>query len=313
MSTTFVSQDIWPTLTKAVRGCRQGCAVAVAYFGKGAGRLLPLPNGSRLVVDASERSVSSGQTCPADLIKLSKRGVAIYSVPNLHAKVFVLGRAAYVGSTNISSRSATQLVEAVIQTTEPAAVRDARRFVQEHCLHELTPGVLKQLSKLYRPPLIPGGKRGKRTAPKTAKRPSLPRLFLAQLEIEDWPERDQELHDSGLKAARKRREHPRTFELDSFRQIGKCAYQPGDVVIQVTDEGAGSVLMSAPGNVLHIRTRRDGNRKVSFIYLERPTQRRRSVKVMARVLGRGALKRLRRDGVVRDATFAQELLNKWAT
>jgi len=36
MSTTFVSQDVWPQLTKAVRGSRQPCAVAVAYFGAGA-------------------------------------------------------------------------------------------------------------------------------------------------------------------------------------------------------------------------------------------------------------------------------------
>jgi len=92
MTTAFLSRDIWPQLTKAARDSRQRCAVAVAYFGKGASRLLPLGKGSRLVVDASERSVASGQTCPADLIKLVKRGVAVYGVPNLHAKVFVLGR-----------------------------------------------------------------------------------------------------------------------------------------------------------------------------------------------------------------------------
>src|SRR5438034_685318 len=125
MSTAFVSKGIWPQLTKAVRGSRQRCAVAVAYCGAGASRLLPLPKGSRLVVDASERSVASGQTCPADLIKIVKHGVAVYSVPNLHAKVFVLGRAAYIGSANVSSRSASQLIEAVIRTTEPSAVRAA--------------------------------------------------------------------------------------------------------------------------------------------------------------------------------------------
>src|ERR1019366_9999502 len=102
MSTVFVSDNIWPQLTTAVRDSRQRCAVAVAYFGKGASNLLPLAQGSRLVVDASERAVASGQTCPADLFKLLKRGVTIYSVPNLHAKVFVLGRAAYIGSANVS-------------------------------------------------------------------------------------------------------------------------------------------------------------------------------------------------------------------
>lgn len=312
MSTVFITQDLWPQITKAVRGSRQSCAAAVAYFGAGASGLLPLPKNSRLVVDSSERAVASGQTCPVDLSKLVKRGVKVYSVPNLHAKVFVLGRVAYIGSANVSNRSASQLVEAVIRTSEPSAVRDARKFVRDHCLHELTPTVLKQLAKLYRPPLVPGGKRGEKASKQTSRQPTLPRLLLAQLELEEWSERDQAMHDQGLVVAKRRREHPRSFELGSFRLPGKCFYQPGDVVIQVTNEGGGSVLVTPPGNVLHVRTRQDGNGQVSFIYLEHPSRRRRQVKTLARALGRGALKQLQRDGIIRDAAFAQALLSTWA-
>lgn len=311
MTIAFLSRDIWPQLTGATRHCQQRCAVAVAYFGKGASGLLPLAKGSRLVVDASERSVSSGQTCPADLIKLVKRGVAIYSVPNLHAKVFVLGRTAYIGSANVSSRSASHLVEAVVRTTERGTVRASRQFVQRHCLHELTPTVLKRLAKLYRPPHIPGGKLGKPRQTMTSEHPALPRLFLAQLHLEDWSERDQALHDAAMLVAKKRRKHPRSFELESFRQTGRCGYKRGDVVVQVTDEGNGDVLVTAPGNVLHVRTRRDEKRRVSFVYLERPARRRRQLKSLARTMG-CTQKRLCKDGVIRDRSFAQALLNTWA-
>jgi len=311
MTTTFLSREIWPQLTKTVRGSPRRCAMAVAYFGAGASRLLPISVGSRLVVDASERAVASGQTCPADLLKLLRRGVAIFSVPNLHAKVFVVGPVAYIGSTNVSSRSESQLVEAAIRTTERRAVRAARQFVDEHCLHELTPELLKQLAELYRPPQVSGGKQGKRRLRETARRPTLPRLLLAQLELEDWSERDQHLHDTALAVAKKRREHPRSFELESFRQTGRCAFQPRDVVIQVVDEGGSNVLVSPPGNVLHVRTRRDGDRQVSFVYLERPARRRRQVKSLARALG-CAPKQLRRNGLIRDPSFAQTLLNAWA-
>jgi hypothetical protein len=311
MSTVFVRQGIWPQLTKAVSGSRQPCAVAVAYFGKGASGLLPLSKGSSLVVDASERAVASGQTCPADLRNMVKRGVTVFSVPNLHAKVFVLDRVAYVGSTNVSNRSANQLVEAVIRTTEPSAVRAARSFVREHCLHELTPELLKRLVKLYRPPQIPGGRRGKKRVKESPDHPTLPRLLFAQLVTEDWSDIDQSLHDSGQTVAKKRLKNPRRFELDSFRWLGNCPYRRGDVVIQVVDEGNGSVLMEVPGNVLHVRTRRDGNKRVSFVYLEQPVRRRRRVKAVAQVLG-CAQKRLQRDGVIRDQSFAQALLNMWA-
>jgi hypothetical protein len=218
VTTVFLGRNIWPQLTKALRRDQHRSAVAVAYFGAGASRLLPLRSGSCLVVDGSERAVASGQTCPADLLQLAKRGASVYSVPNLHAKVFVLGRAAYVGSTNVSSRSAAQLIEAVIRTTEPSVVRFARHFVQEHCLHELTPSVLRRLQRLYRPPRVPGGKRFDRSKTEVARRPSLPRLLLAQLVLEeDWSERDQALHDAALVVAKKRRKHPRSFEMDSFR------------------------------------------------------------------------------------------------
>jgi hypothetical protein len=296
------------TSTAIGRGSRQ--AVAVAYFGAGASRLLPFPKGSRLVVDASERTVASGQTCPADLLKLVKKGVAVYSVPNLHAKVFVLGRAAYIGSANVSKNSA-RLVEAMIRTTMPSAVRAALRFVQDHCLHELTPTILKRLTKLYRPPHVPGGQLAKQRNVSGAPRPKLPRLLLAQLDLVKLSEREQALNDSALAVAAKRRKHPRRFELDSFLFTGACPYARDDVVIMITDEGRGKVLVSPPGNVLHVRGRRDGNRQVSFVCLEHPIRRRRPIKSLARALGHGALKRLHRQGLIRDASFAQALLNEW--
>ena len=312
MSTEFITKDIWPQLTKAVRGSGQTCAVAVAYFGKGASKLLPLAKGSRLVVDASERSVASGQTCPADLRKLVKRGVRVYSVPNLHAKVFVLGRAAYIGSANVSNRSASQLVEAIIRTSDASATRAARKFVLDHCLHELTPTVLTRLAKLYRPPVVPGGKRGKKVAMQISSRPTLPPLLLAQLGLEEWSDKEQAIHDAGLLVARKRREHPRTFQQDSFIITGKCAYKRGDVLIQVTDEGGGNVLVAPPGNVLHTRSGRDGKANKTSVYVERPAHRRRSIKTLTRALGRGSKKALERDGVVRDTAFAQALLKTMA-
>ena len=312
MSTVFVSQEIWPQLTRAVRSSRQACAVAVAYFGKGASSLLPLARGSRLVVDASERAVASGQTCPADLIKLVKRGVTVYSVPNLHAKVFVLGRAAYIGSANASSRSAAQLVEAVIRTTDRKAVRAARKFVHDHCLHELTPDFLKELAKLYRPPLIPGGKKGKRATIGISRHPTLPRLFIAQIRLQDWPEDLERLHDKGLSVAKKRREHPRSFELESFRWSGKCAYRTGDKIVQIIDMGRGKRLATVPANVLYVRADRYKDRQVTFVFVERPVRRRRSVEALARTLGSRALRRLKKSGIVRDPDFAQALLNAWA-
>ena len=186
---------------------------------------------------------------------------------------------------NVSRYSASQLVEALVRTTDIRVVSAAREFVGQHYLHELTPVVLARLSKLYRPPRLPGGGTGKRRRATTAQRPSLPRVLLAGLENEEWSERDQISHDAGLEVAKKRRARPRAFEIESFRMTGRCHFRRSDVVIQVVHEDNGRILVTPPGNVLHVAYRQDRNRHVSFIYLERPLRRRRSLKAPGGTVG----------------------------
>jgi len=310
MTTTFLSQDIWPEITNAVRATQKSCLAAVAYFGAGSSRRLPLPSGSCLVVDASDHAVGCGQTCPAELEKLLKRSVRIFSVPNLHAKVFVVAKTVYVGSANVSKNSAEQLIEAVVRSTEPSVVSAARQFVKDNCLHELSPELLKKLKMLYRPPQGGGG--GKGHPKNTSSQPTLPRMLLAQLQPVDLSDREQQLHDEGLAVAKKHRKHPRIWETDDFRQPGKGAYRDGDVVIQVTDEGHGKVMVTPPANVIHVLPpQREGNKTVSFVYMEGPARKRRQLKPLAKSLG-CTQKELRHDGVIRKQAFKRALLRAWA-
>ena len=72
MGSSLITDRIWSTITSAARSDVGDASVAVAYFGAGASKLLPLKRGSRLVVDFSERAVKSGQTCPSEILKLIK-------------------------------------------------------------------------------------------------------------------------------------------------------------------------------------------------------------------------------------------------
>jgi phosphatidylserine/phosphatidylglycerophosphate/cardiolipin synthase-like enzyme len=153
----FVSKGLWRSLTRSTKSARKPALAAVAYFGKGASGLLPLPSGSHLVVDASEHAVKKGQTHPADLKRLQKNGVIVFSSTSLHAKVFVIDNVAFIGSANVSGRSARILTEALVKTSDRAVVRDAKSFVKGLCLDEMGPDRLDKLQKLYRPPKPPGG------------------------------------------------------------------------------------------------------------------------------------------------------------
>ena len=304
MSVIVLTSRIWHTLTAAAKQSRRPSAVAVAYFGKGAAKLLPLGHGSRLVVDASEIAVKSGQTCPAELKKLMRMGVRVYSIQNLHAKVFVFGTKALIGSANVSQHSAGTLVEAMVATTDRSAVSSARDFVRGLCVQELGPETIARLARMYRPPrLLPGVRRGMKRQGVA----ELPRVLLAPLTVRDFPEGSEDAREAARRVAVKRQEKPRRHKLDDFWWPGKCPFRLGDIVVQVLDEGAGRRMVSPPGTVVHTLPWRRGSRTTTFVYVELPAQRRVALEKLARRLGGVARKRLHRAGRLNRA-FAGRLL-----
>lgn len=312
MKTRLVHGQVWTLLAKSAKSCKSPAHVAVAYFGKEASKLLPLPAASRLVVDASEHAVKSGQTCPDDLRAELSRGVLVYSVPNLHAKVYVLGRQAFIGSPNVSRTSAGQLIESLIATKEAKVVADARRFVKGLCLHRLSPELLKNLAKLYRPPKGGRFKTRKQAVNRKGVIPRIPKLKIAQLERIDYSAKEQEVHEAGLRVAKSKMKRRSSIELESFQYPGRIVYSPNDVVIQITDEGNGRRMVSPPGNVIYVRKYRKARGAAFFIYLELPKdKRRRDLRKIIGHLGKGARKKLKREGLVRNAAFARELLALW--
>ncbi len=308
--TELITEDIWERLTSAAKNAHRPASVAVAYFGKGASKLLPLAAGSRLVVDASEQAVKSGQTHPRDLKRLYDAGARVFSYEHLHAKAFVFDRTAFVGSANASNRSADTLVEAVVATNDAKTVNDTREFVRGMCLNELGPEELDRLQKLYRPPRIPGVHARSRSKKAQRPTPALPRLRLVQLTNEYPPSETEKTKDAGWATAEGRMEEPKRHVIDYFWWQGNCSYKRGDLLLMVTDEGRGRVMVSPPGRVVHQQVWR-GVKKYTFTYLEQRNQRRMSLDRLAKQLGYGWKKRLHRNGPLKKELTA-ELLVAWS-
>ena len=289
MKNQLVTASVWKSLTAAAKKSRAPAYAAVAYFGQGASKLLPLHANSRLVVDASEGAVKSGQTCPTDLKRLQKRGVVIYSAPKLHAKVYVFDRFAFVGSANVSGRSAGTLIEAMLQITDRQVVSAARRFVHSLCLHELSPGAIDRLQRIYRPPRVPGGGARRNRPIKRNLHPTLPQLFLAQLSYLEPPVGSESVEEEGTRIAKSRRRHGRTYEFDHFCWTGHSPFRTGSKVLLVTEEGRGRYLITPPADIISTRTWRRKNRRATFVYVEHPHVRRARLDKLARRLGYGAI------------------------
>ncbi len=268
MSTTFLGSDIWSRITRLSSTGR--AYVAVAYCQSGARNLLPLRSGSVLVVDASEHAVKTGQTNPAELMKFVREGVSVHSAQSLHAKVFAFPRHAVVGSTNASSNSVSVLREAALQTTEPAAVAAARRFVLDHSGEQLTIPRLEQLERLYQPPrfMPQSGPRAGREL-----RNSGAPLWLARMRFRDWGDDLEDAEEKGRPAAQKRL---RVAELlDEFEWSAADANNLalGDQVVQIVEDEAGELIFP-PSHVISIKrlAHRTGPSRRAIVFVAAPAK-----------------------------------------
>lgn len=306
MKTQFITRGIWDQLTNSAKKAKKACYIAVAYFSEGASRLLPLPANSRLVVDASDGAVSSGQTCPDDLLKMVNRGVSVYSVTGLHAKVYVFQKDVFVGSANASNRSASHLIEGVVRTSEKEAIREAKDFIKSICRDELTPKRLERLSKLYRRPRIPGN-RG------VAKRKDSHsfikvRVQIAKTEDTDFSDREQKRYDSGYQEAKKTSKNKKRFEVVGWKHEGACKYNRGDRAIEVYENKKGKKTVYYPGYVRLVKR----YPKITFVYLERSVRPTKRLQNVCNKISKKAARVLKNvDGLVRNRKVSEELLGMW--
>jgi hypothetical protein len=300
----FLAEGIWKEITAAVKRRRGKAFVAVPYFGQAGSRLLPLRKGDMLVVNASEAAVRSGQTYPDGLRRLLNRGVQIYSLDNLHAKVYVLGSVAFIGSANASSRSSEGLEEAVVQVRDSKVIEEARRHVLYNlCKERLSRTDLDRLKSKYRPPRL-GGHRTKASRPRVGAKA---RWFIVQLKYDELGEEQQEALDVGEQKAEKLREEPKST-INSMWWRRDVPYRKGDMVIQVVESKSGAIGVYAPAKVISRREIRDGRHRIRAIYVEATDEARRRLDALKKKIPAKYRARLEENGRVADDDFRVSLI-----
>lgn len=252
----FLTGGLWPTLKRLVAQPGRNLA-AVAYLADSS--QLPLRRGDLIVVNADDNVVTQGQTNPHEIEKLTNRGVLAYSVRNLHAKVFVLGRSLVVCSANVSWRSSHGVVEAGMLSRDTALLRQAKKFITRLAVEELTPEALKRLKRIYRPPRFPaGGGRGKPRDKKSPVPQHSRTWFVGDVkEAADSP-RDELIRTSVEEAVSRQLSNRRRFRATSVKLMSMGNYacarliKRGDRIAIGSKDGAKRVIC-APAFVRSVR------------------------------------------------------------
>jgi hypothetical protein len=133
----FPGDGPWPAIRKDLdRTTRRPVVAVVAFIGKDAPTVMPLRRDDTLVCDASELAVKRGLTSAAALRTFHRRGVQIFSMRGLHAKVIASPTSAWIGSANASKNSQDKLLEASVRVngdTARALYSWACSLVTEDC------------------------------------------------------------------------------------------------------------------------------------------------------------------------------------
>ena len=317
-STSFISNKVlWETLADLVNKSSRVDA-AIAYFGQGGARLLPLRRGSRLVVDMGLATVRSGATDPREIEKLVRRGVKAYTRRNLHAKIVASHNCVVTGSANVSTRSLHTLDEAAIHTTDQAVVRRARDFIDRLCTEPIRQEYLKKCKSLYRPPRFVGDT----SATSKQKRAAHAKLWIVNLREYFIPDAEQHRFLKGQAQAAKLLNQTqgttlRDFHWPSRPRMAK-EIQFGDWVIQVFTSKAKNVIVYPPGRFLMLDHYIRGVGKKRYVFhLEMPsrgeslswTKFRKSLKSLLRQKSLSSPRTL----PIRDVLAADGLLRLWTT
>lgn len=228
--------------------------VAIAYVTQD---LIGFRKGDVLVTDASEAAISAGETDAKLLLKLARRGVALFSCPALHAKVLLLDEVAVIGSGNMSDSSRSALVEAAVMTDSPSIVSGVASLIEQlkRQSTQLDDKSLRALEKIkvVRRGFGRGAQAGKGKRPKVSDLGTQTWLVGVAAYDRDPTESEQQLIDTS------RKELAKKFECDdeSFSWIRWTGSGPfpsksrhGDLVIQVWRKGRKS---KRPSSVLRPR------------------------------------------------------------
>jgi hypothetical protein len=120
----FITGDIWTEVNKKLTG-KQKKTACIAYV---TSDNLKLTKGDILVCDASNYSIKNGNTSAVTLENYFTKGVKIYSNQDLHSKLLLTDKFLVIGSSNLSTNSAINLIESAVLTDNDILISQSKAF-----------------------------------------------------------------------------------------------------------------------------------------------------------------------------------------
>lgn len=267
MGIKFHAPTPWIAIGNSANGVK--AHIAVPFLGKGAATMLPIAPGSVLVTRFTRDAVKGGQVDPREVIKFIRRGVTVFNQPDLHAKVYVFPRKAFVGSANVS-KSSENLIEACLETSEIALVRQAREFVRSLDSDLVTPEYAKSLTSLY----PTEGERyfGTPNKNRKAKEAEEGKFWVTPVTEVVFSAEAKKANRKGKPQAVSALTDKSSYTLDTIHQAEQ-QFQKGDWLLQRLSNGRGFIF-ECPARIVHLEMFAGPSGQEQLVYVEKPKRQR---------------------------------------
>jgi hypothetical protein len=240
MKTSFLQgRALWKTIASTAAAGRPRW-IASPYVGKGAADLLPLQRGDVLLCSLTLENCRAGSVVPSELRALRRRGVRVYTRGDLHAKVFLLGRRAIVGSANLSANSRDVLDETGVVVSERREVASIRDWFAMRLVEPVEREWLSVCEKAYRAAETRRRRRAGRRQHREVRELAGPWVIST---VPDWSEDDiEERYRDVVRAqGRARLARPRAHAIETLKWTGASPFRKnarvGDVVVEFHKDG----------------------------------------------------------------------------
>ncbi|MGV0952898.1 MAG: hypothetical protein ACOYBR_01160 [Fluviibacter sp.] len=264
MATKFHAPSPWPEIKAVAKNAK--AYIAVPFLGKAAAAMLPVATGSVLVTRFTREAIKAGQVDPRQVIKLIRKGVSVFSQADLHAKVYVFPRRAFIGSAN-ASKTSEGMIEACIETTEQVIVQQARDYVRSLGSDLVTLEYAKSMVNLY----PKDGERYFGVPQKTALQRAADQehFWIVPVYEEDYDDEARRADRAGTISAKAEMSKDKSTRLSRIHSDHAVQYEKGDWILNRQTVGRGFEF-ECPGRVVHIEPYEGNKGWEAIVYLDHP-------------------------------------------
>lgn len=268
MATKFHAPSPWPEIKAVSKNAK--AYIAVPYLGKSASAMLQVAKGSVLITRFTKDAVKAGQVDPREVVKFIRKGVSVFNRADLHAKIYVFPRRAFIGSAN-ASRTSEEKIEACIETTDPAIIRQAKEYVRSLDSDLVTLEYAKSMVDLY----PKDGERYFGAPQKTAQQSTQDQtlFWLCPVQEGDIDDEAKQADRTGSKVAKAAMAKDKSTRLSKTFSEGSVPFNEGDWILNRKKVGQGFEF-ECPGRVVHVARYKVKNGSEAIVYLEHPKRQK---------------------------------------